>query len=448
MNLMKITVITIICFLLLACNAGTGKVDKQVNQEDSIRTDRINLDFNKTEEEIIAELSKTYPNLTRNQMLAWEECGELEMRVINEQKKYFRNAVSNLYRLNPEAKQKRDSIFGPRSNNLNEFRENQAKQILSSINNNKPLTSRKWHIQFTITVPPGKVPQGEVIKCWMPYPKPHKNRLSNIELIKVNSKEYHISDSSSLHRSLYIEKEAVAQEPVQFTYEVSFSTQAEWIDPANLRSLAYNKSSELYLRYTKEELPHIVFSKEVMQLADSLSDGLTNPLSIVKSFYYWIDKNIPWASALEYSIFECIPDYVLKYRHGDCGMVSFLFMSMARYKGIPVKWQSGWMLHPSYENLHDWLEVYYEGKGWIPLDMSFGLIPSSNNDNLHNYYITGIDAFRMIVNDAVSAEFDPPKEFYRSEPFDFQRGELEWRGGNLYFDQWDYSLKIISTNEK
>jgi hypothetical protein len=24
---------------------------------------------------------------------------------------------------------------------------------------------------------------------------------------------------------------------------------------------------------------------------------------------------------------------------------------------------------------------------------------------------------------------------------DSQRGEVEWRGGNLYFDQWDYSFK-------
>ena len=24
----------------------------------------------------------------------------------------------------------------------------------------------------------------------------------------------------------------------------------------------------------------------------------------------------------------------------------------------------------------------------------------------------------------------------------FQRGEVEWDGGNLYFDQWNYEMKI------
>jgi hypothetical protein len=31
---------------------------------------------------------------------------------------------------------------------------------------------------------------------------------------------------------------------------------------------------------------------------------------------------------------------------------------------------------------------------------------------------------------------------FRSEPYDFQRGEVEWEGGNLYFDKWDYTMKV------
>ena len=36
----------------------------------------------------------------------------------------------------------------------------------------------------------------------------------------------------------------------------------------------------------------------------------------------------------------------------------------------------------------------------------------------------------------------PPKRYPRSETVDFQRGEVEWDGGNLYFDQWDYDLRV------
>jgi hypothetical protein len=116
-------------------------------------------------------------------------------------------------------------------------------------------------------------------------------------------------------------------------------------------------------------------------------------------------------------------------------------MSMLRYKGIPVKWQSGWMVPPGAENLHDWCEVYYEGIGWIPVDISYGL-QFSENPGIREFFISGIDSYRLIVNNGFSGLLYPEKKFLRSDPFDFQRGEVEWKGGNLYFNRWDFDMKI------
>jgi len=165
------------------------------------------------------------------------------------------------------------------------------------------------------------------------------------------------------------------------------------------------------------------------------------PKKIVQKIYEWIDAHIIWSGALEYSTIDNIPEYVLQHRRGDCGMQTLLFMTMARYKRVPVKWQSGWMLHPNEVNLHDWCEVYYEGVGWVPLDMSFGLQPTKKH-SLRYFYMSGMDAYRFIVNDKISAPFTPKKEHMRSEPIDFQRGEVEWKGGNLYFDKWTYRMDV------
>jgi hypothetical protein len=91
--------------------------------------------------------------------------------------------------------------------------------------------------------------------------------------------------------------------------------------------------------------------------------------------------------------------------------------------------------------LHDWAEVYYEGIGWVPVDISFKLI-DSYNEKIKEFYLNGIDSYRLIVNDDFAKELYPKKKYYRSEPYDFQRGELEWEGGNLYFDQWSYSMEV------
>ena len=54
------------------------------------------------------------------------------------------------------------------------------------------------------------------------------------------------------------------------------------------------------------------------------------------------------------------------------------------------------MMHPDEVNLHDWCEVYYEGIGWVPLDMSFKHSETQATCNEKEYYITGIDAYRLI----------------------------------------------------
>ena len=122
-------------------------------------------------------------------------------------------------------------------------------------------------------------------------------------------------------------------------------------------------------------------------------------------------------------------------------MKNFLFISMLRYKGIPARWQSGFKVPPDHENMHDWCEIYYEGVGWIPVDVDYGLQPSEIA-GLKEFYLSGIDSYRLILNDGISGNLYPHKKFMRSEPYDFQRGEVEWEGGNLYFDKWDYDIKI------
>ena len=157
---------------------------------------------------------------------------------------------------------------------------------------------------------------------------------------------------------------------------------------------------------------------------------------------------------------EDIPAYVLREGHGDCGMVTLLLLSLCRCAGIPARWQSGFMLHPGGWNLHDWGELYFEGIGWVPVDESFGIPPYAVRTapllgewapqgepvlpmpEAEFFYLGGIDPYRMAVNSDYSGRLFPPKRHPRSETVDFQRGEVEWRGGNLYFDQWSYHMDI------
>ncbi|MFA6025342.1 MAG: transglutaminase-like domain-containing protein, partial [Ignavibacteriaceae bacterium] len=188
-------------------------------------------------------------------------------------------------------------------------------------------------------------------------------------------------------------------------------------------------------------------TNEIKALSAKIIGDETKPLEKVKKIFSWIDENIPWASALEYSTIPNISKYCLENRHGDCGIKTLLFITLCRYNGIPAKWQSGWMLHPVEVNLHDWCEIFIQPFGWVPVDQSFGLINSENEKEKY-FYIGNTDPYHLIINDDYSQPLFPVKIFPRSETVDFQRGEVEWRGGNLYFDKWNYDMVVSYSRRK
>jgi len=122
--------------------------------------------------------------------------------------------------------------------------------------------------------------------------------------------------------------------------------------------------------------------------------------------------------------------------------VTLLLIAMLRYKGIPARWQSGWMMHPGEVNLHDWAEVYFEGTGWVPVDVSFGRGEPLMNKTGREFFMSGIDSYRLYVNSDFSDSFFPEKQFPRSETVDFQRGEVESERWNLYFNLWNYKMEV------
>lgn len=401
---------------------------------------RIREDFTKTDSTIIAFIKENYPEVTKQEIQNWEKSGALECKVIDGEKKYFYNAHRNLFRISKEAQEKQQKIKGRQSDSLDRF----LAKLIPSIEkyNGKNFSNNKFEklvmpqdFKFSITmvVKPNTVPDGETVRVWLPFPR-ESAQYKNIKLLSTNKEEYIISPDNYPHKSLYMEGIAQKDSALTFTYTASLTSFNRWFQFNEEDVKPYNKTSDIYREYTKEREAHVIFTPAIKTITDSLINGIENPYLKAKKIFEYISSNYPWASAREYSTIANIPQYVIDNKHGDCGQVSLLYITMARYAGIPSKWQSGWMLHPGEVNLHDWAESYYEGIGWVPVDQSFGISP---------YYTKGLDAYRLIVNEDFSGQFYPAKIHPRSETVDFQRGEVEWRGGNIYFNGWRTRLRML-----
>lgn len=404
--------------------------------------DRIRQDFSKVDSTVVAYIKNVIPDVTDEQLAHWESTGALECMMIDGEKRYFRNAPRNLFRIDKEAQAHWD-VKGRQSDELDVFLADYIPSVVEKTAKDKIenlSTPKKFRINYSITVKPNEVPEGEMIRVWMPYPRESK-RSTNVKLLSTTNKDYIISPDEYEHKSIYMEAKSVKDSAISFGYELELEIADHWFNFGPEDVQPYDTESELYKKYTAERETHVIFTPEIKKLTDSLIAGETNPYNKAQKIFDYICNNYPWASAREYSTIGNIPSYVLANNHGDCGQVGLTFITMARYAGIPAKWQSGWMLHPGEINLHDWAQAYFEGIGWVPVDQSFGLVPNGD-DAVHHFYLGGIDAYRYYVNEDFSGDFFPAKNHLRSETVDFQRGEVEWKGENLYFGRWSYNMDV------
>ena len=419
-----------------------SKEDRLYLNDTKLILNRIRLDFNKNEDDMIQYLRNYYPELNNSMLREWEQSNALEMKIIDGRKKYFSQAHHNLFRIDSLAKAHKLDIDGRKIDGLDEFLKpylpKTIKKIDKSSDNFGPLTKMKLH--YTVSLDADVVPAGEVVSAWLPWPREDNARQVSVVLLKSSESDYIISPESYAHHSIFMQKKAEKGKKTEFNLSFIIETRAQWFDLKRKNIKPYDKSSAIYKKFTAEG-PHIQFSDKIKELSKEIVGNEKNPLLISRKLFSYISENYPWASAREYSTIENIPEYCMEHQKGDCGQVTLLFMALARYNGIPAKWQSGWMLHPGEVNLHDWSEIFFEGIGWVPVDQSYGLRDSEDPD-VKYFYSNGIDAYRLIVNDGYSQPFFPAKIYLRSETVDFQRGELEWRGGNLYFNSWDWDMDV------
>ena len=401
---------------------------------------RIARDFALTRADIISQVRAKHPSVTDADIAAYEAKHYLEAMTINGERRYFRKAARNLELLNPDY----NGHWQLRGGDATRRDISYVDSVLDWYRgNNDRGIAHKVTYRFRIDVPYHEALANDTLRVWMPYPMATQ-RQSDIELLSASPSLKLISAAGqSVHRSAYFEAPAPAPgDTAHFEYVATFVNHGEYFSPQRILRdmLPYDTEGDLYKRYTAFEAPHIV---RLDSLARAIVGKETNAFKQSELVYDYIVRRYPWAGAREYSTIPCIPQYVIEEGHGDCGQVSLLYISLMRSLGVPARWESGWMLHPGDKNLHDWAEVYFEGVGWVPVDVSFGRFTPASDPAAVNFYSTGMDAHRLAANKGVCGQFYPPKKFVRSETVDAQMGEVECSRGNIFYTYWDQELEII-----
>lgn len=402
---------------------------------------RIRIEFPYNEEQIKEKLKESKLDPTDANMREWEENRYLEMRPIDGERRYFKHAVPNLFRIDPALHPKR-TITDKRS-----FRIDNCAEMIAKSDGKGSLTHGQKNVFHCVaTIPANTIPAGETIKYWAPFPREWTARQQDVKLLSHNADVCEISPKEDMQRTVYMEKTTVKDEPTVFEFSFQTTSYAQYFSQEYLieNVKPYDVNSDVYKEYTAEYLPHMIKTDAMKKWADEIVGDETNPVKIVSKLFDAIDDRFPWASSNEYGTLLCIPEYVIREGHGDCGMLTLTLVSALRCEGIPAKWQSGWTMHTDNEcGMHDWGEVYFEGIGWVPVDQSYGRLDYSD-PLINNIYKSALDQYRLVINDNIGCKFTPEKKFFRSEPVDCQKGEMEWKGGNIYFNKWSFEMNVES----
>lgn len=303
----------------------------------------------------------------------------------------------------------------------------------------------------TLTVDADAVPDGKTVRAWIPYPQALPGQQDDIDFIASVPARHAIAPESAPQRTVFMEKKAQAGQPTEFsiTYELSIFGRYHTIDP---NKVVAAEITPALAPFVAQRAPHVVFTDAMRDFSRKAVGDETNPYRIVQKLFAAVDE-IPWAGAREYSTISNIGDYALHAGHADCGQQMLLLITLLRLNGIPARWQSGMVFSDGdYDNIHDWGQVYLAPYGWVPIDVTTGRLKIEEGDDpaLEWFYLGGLDNWRIAFNDDWSRPFDQRKQHFRSDDVDSQRGEAEWDGGNLYFNQtgYDFEWQILPVEAK
>jgi transglutaminase-like putative cysteine protease len=423
--------------------------DRRTLEFEIERIGRIRQDYKLTREKLMQNLQRKLTSISEEEVEKYEREGKFDVQVIDGQKRYVNSSVSNLILRAPELrerlrKREPDTMYRRLYNEMLRVREAQ-KNTSSAL-----VLPQDVAVTYTLVVEPNAAPAGKALRCWLPYPRAFPQQ-SDAYVLATTPTQYVLSPLEAPHRTVYLEATAEKDQPT--TFAVSFVyrswSRAYTIDPALVQPCP--KDSPAYA-YAVERKPHIDFAnEELKKLNAEITAGETNPYLLARRIYDWISNNTIYQYAREYSTLDNISYYTAARRAGDCGQHGMLFIALCRLNGIPARWTTGWeWFNKDGSNMHDWCEFYVEPYGWLPADPDIavnlrkhvdGELNTTQCQELCDWLFGNMDNLRLTVNSDFSAPLFPAKADFRSETVDFQRGEVEADGHNIYFDKWDYTMQ-------
>jgi len=147
-----------------------------------------------------------------------------------------------------------------------------------------------------------------------------------------------------------------------------------------------NCKGDLPKEYTQAELHIESNNPQIISLAKEISNPDQSPCEQVRAFYDYIGNNLVYT----YNGQDWGAQAALGRMGTDCTEYSSLLIALSRANGIPARYVEG-LLHLDQKDPaqarqeHAWVEVFFPGAGWVPIDPTLGRSSLTRDQHFARY---------------------------------------------------------------
>ena len=196
----------------------------------------------------------------------------------------------------------------------------------------------------------------------------------------------------------------------------------------------------------------IQINDEIKNLARNIVKDEKEPLKQTELLFTWIVENIRYKKPS--SNFGNL--IALRNKRGDCGNMSFLFVSLCRALNIPARVIFGWWaIGPGKTGPHAWSECFIENYGWFPVDCAVSSLIKQAKRRYYlfsgtdfydvssdpKYYFGNIDNKRVIYS--IGSELDVPHSYPDFMIEKYKKFNLDINGTPYIWGKLSQNQKIL-----
>lgn len=209
---------------------------------------------------------------------------------------------------------------------------------------------------------------------YTPYGATKKTILKNTISKDINLKAGGVFGSQS-----YTYKEVSSFSPSELTLG------QDWLNNPNTKQQEYLTNEAVYRQFVYEQYTKINkrYKESLKELLEQQTFENTGLYSICQHIRDCMSKNLNYNDEIESNGEDVLLDFLQRKTTGNDVLYASLATLAFRYYQIPARYVEGYYVKNSNinghgvatltsKNAHAWVEVYFDGMGWLPIDMTPG----------------------------------------------------------------------------